>query len=42
MTLLIAEFKNKREAELVAELIRKLPTGVLLQKGKNLEDMLPR
>jgi hypothetical protein len=37
--LLIAEFKSKREADLVAELIGKLRTGTVLQKGKNLEDL---
>jgi len=37
--LLIAEFKSKREAELVAELIGKLRTGTVLQRGKNLEDL---
>jgi hypothetical protein len=38
-TALIAEFKNKREAELVAELIRAMPKAKVLQKGKNLEDI---
>jgi hypothetical protein len=37
--LLIAEFKSKREAELVAELIEKLRTGTVLQRGENLEDL---
>jgi hypothetical protein len=37
--LLIAEFKSRREAELVAELIGKLRTGTVLQHGKNLEDL---
>ena len=37
--LLIAEFKNKREAELVAQLIGTMPAAKVLQKGKNLEDM---
>lgn len=37
--LLIAEFKSKREAELVAELIGKLRTGTVLQHGKNFEEL---
>jgi len=37
--LLIAKFKNKREAELVAQLIGTMPKAKVLQKGKNLEDM---
>lgn len=36
---LIAEFKNAREAELVARLIGTMPAAKVLQKGKNLEDM---
>jgi hypothetical protein len=38
-TVLIAEFKNKREAELVAELIETMPKAKVLQKGNNLDDM---
>lgn len=37
--LLIARFKNKREAELVAQLIGTMSKAKVLQKGKNLEDM---
>ena len=37
--LLIAEFKSKKEAELVAELISNLRTGTVLQKGKDLEEL---
>jgi hypothetical protein len=37
--LLIAEFKSKREAELVAQLIGNLRTGTVLQRGKNLEEL---
>jgi hypothetical protein len=36
---LIAEFKNKREAELIAQLIGTMRQAKVLQKGKNLEDM---
>ena len=36
---MIAKFKNKREAELVAQLIGTMPKAKVLQKGKNLEDM---
>lgn len=37
--LLIAEFKNKREAELVEQLIGTMRKARVLQKGNNLEDM---
>ena len=37
--LLLASFKNKREADLVAKLIGTMPAARVLQKGKNLEDM---
>ena len=37
--LLIAEFKNKHEAELVAQLIGTMHKAKVLQKGKNIEDM---
>ena len=37
--LLIAEFKNKREAELVEQLIGTMRKAKVLQKGSNLEDM---
>ena len=37
--LLIAEFKSKREAELVSPLIGTMPSAKVLQKAKNLEDM---
>lgn len=37
--LLIAEFENKREAELVAQLIGTMSKAKVLQKGKNLEEM---
>jgi hypothetical protein len=37
--LLLAEFKNKREAELVAQLIETMGEAKVLQKGKNVEDM---
>lgn len=37
--LLLASFKNKREADLVAQLIGTMRTARVLQKGKNLEDM---
>ena len=37
--LLLASFKNKREADLVAKLIGTMRTASVLQKGKNLEDM---
>ena len=37
--LLIAEFKNKREAELVEQLIGTMRKAKILQKGSNLEDM---
>lgn len=37
--LLIAAFKNSREAELVAQLIGTIPSAKVLQKDKNLEDM---
>ena len=37
--LLLAEFKSKREADLVAELIGSMRSATVLQKGKNLEDM---
>jgi len=37
--LLLAAFKNKREADLVAQLIGTMPQAKVLQKGKNLEDM---
>jgi len=36
---LIARFKSKREADLVAQLIGTMPRAKVLQKGKNLEDM---
>jgi plasmid rolling circle replication initiator protein Rep len=36
---LIARFKNKREADLIAQLIGTMPKAKVLQKGKNLEDM---
>lgn len=37
--LLIAEFKNKQQADLIAELIGSMREAKVLQKGKNLEDM---
>ena len=37
--LLIAEFENKREVELVAQLIGTMSKAKVLQKGKNLEEM---
>ncbi len=37
--LLIAEFKNKREAELVAQLIGTMREARVVRKGRNLEDM---
>ena len=37
--LLIAEFKNKREAELVEQLIGTMHKAKVLQKGNNLEEM---
>jgi hypothetical protein len=36
---LIAEFKNRHEAELIAQLIGTMRQAKVLQKGKNLEDM---
>lgn len=37
--LLLASFKTKREANLVAKLIDTMRTAKVLQRGKNLDDM---
>lgn len=37
--LLLASFKTKREADLVAQLIDNMRSAKVLQKGKNIEDM---
>jgi hypothetical protein len=37
--ILIARFKNKKEAVLVEQLIGTMRTAKVLQKGNNLEDM---
>lgn len=36
---LIAEFKNKKEADLVVELIGQMRSGKVLSRGKNVEDL---